>query len=80
MHLVRDLRLVNECCRSYISGTTSIDDELSYLASHSALIVKDLPRLARYKGNHFDMKALRITRSSPIFGVTKMGSSSLYSS
>jgi len=41
MHLGGDLKLVNECCRSYIGATTSIDDEFVYLASNSALGVKD---------------------------------------
>ena len=56
IHFGGDLKLVNECCRSHISATTSIGDEFVYLMSNNAPGVEYLIPLARFKGNVFGMK------------------------
>ena len=75
-----NLKLVNECCTSHIGPTTLIDDEFTYFASNSAPGVEDLLRLARFKGTSLAWRAFWITNSSLTSGVSKVWSSSLYSS
>ena len=57
MHLGGDLNLINDCCRSHIGATTSIDDKLIVLASNGTLGVEDLLPLARFKENLFGSKS-----------------------
>ena len=56
MHLGGNLKFFNECGRSHIGATTSINDELAYLVSNSALGMEDLLHLARFKRNIFGVK------------------------
>jgi len=56
MHLGGNFKIFNECGRSQIGVTTSIDDELGYHAYNSAPSVEDLLPLAMFKGNLFGVK------------------------
>jgi len=50
------LKLTNECCRSYVGATPSINNEHTHLASNNASGMKDLISLAQFKRSPLDIE------------------------